>query len=127
MKKKENVFHILARWFVRWFLGPKYEEKWFVQKENNEVPENEENKAPDDSELIISPGRQILQRFLERKFAVFSVIVVLIMFCVVFIAPHFMPKYYDSFTETTQKDLPPTLDFMNVPGELKDNSKAIDS
>ena len=127
MKKKENVFHILARWFVRWFLGPKYEEKWFVQKENNEVPENEENKAPDDSELIISPGRQILQRFLERKFAVFSVIVVLIMFCVVFIAPHFMPKYYDSFTETTQKDLPPTLDFMNVPGELKDNIKAIDS
>ena len=127
MKKKENVFHILARWFVRWFLGPKYEEKWFVQKENNEVPENEENKAPDDSELIISPGRQILQRFLERKFAVFSVIVVLIMFCVVFIAPHFMPKYYDSFTETTQKDLPPTLDFMNVPGELKDNIKTIDS
>ena len=39
MKGKENVFHILARWFVRWFFGPKYEEKWFVKKENNEISE----------------------------------------------------------------------------------------
>ena len=127
MKKKENVFHMLARWFVRWFFGPKYEEKWFGIGQKEEAPKNEEEKQPDDSELIVSPGRQVLNRFMERKFAVFSVFVVLVMFCIVFIVPNFMTKYYDAFTETTQKDLPPSLDLMNVPGELKNNIKMIDS
>ena len=128
MKKKENVFRILARWFVRWIFGLKYEEKWFGKKESQGEKEIQfKDGVPDDSELIVSPGRQIFNRFLERKFAVFSVFVVLVMFCVVFIAPHFMPKYYDAFTETTQKDLPPTLSFMSVPGELKNNIKRIDS
>lgn len=128
MKKKENVFRILARWFVRWFMGPKYEEKWFPREEEPKEKEIKfKNGVPDDSELIVSPGRQIFNRFMERKFAVFSVIVVLIMFCVVFIAPHFMTKYYDAFTETTQKDLPPTLELMSVPGELQGNIKMIDS
>ena len=128
MKKKENVFRILARWFVRWIFGLKYEEKWFGKKEEQGEKEIQfKDGVPDDSELIVSPARQIFNRFLERKFAVFSVFVVLVMFCVVFIAPHFMPKYYDAFTETTQKDLPPTLSFMSVPGELKNNIKMIDS
>ncbi|MER1992585.1 MAG: ABC transporter permease subunit [Eubacteriales bacterium] len=126
MKKKENIFRILARWLVRWIFGLKYEEKWFGAKAKEEK-QDEDSKVPDDSELIVSPGRQIFNRFMERKFAVFSVFVVLIMLCVVLIVPHFMTKYYDSFTETTQKDLPPTLDFMNVPGELKDNIRMIDS
>ena len=127
-QKKENVFRKLARWFVRWIFGVKYEEKWFGI--TNKVSEKEikyKNGVPDDSELIVSPGRQILNRFMDRKFAVFSVIVVLIMFAVVFIAPHFMPKYYDAFTETTQKDLPPTMDLLNVPAELASNIKMIDS
>ena len=128
MKKKENVFRILARWFVRWIFGLKYEEKWFGKKEEQGEKEIQfKDGVPDDSELIVSPARQIFNRFLERKFAVFSVFVVLVMFCVVFIAPHFMPKYYDAFTETTQKDLPPTLSFMSVPGELKNSIKMIDS
>ena len=128
MKKKENVFRILARWLVRWIFGLKYEEKWFGKKESQGEKEIQfKDGVPDDSELIVSPGRQIFNRFMERRFAVFSVFVVLVMFCVVFIAPHFMPKYYDAFTETTQKDLPPTLSFMSVPGELKNNIKMIDS
>ena len=127
MKKKENVFRVLARWFVRWIFGLKYEEKWFGKKEEPEKEIKFKNGVPDDSELIVSPARQVFNRFIERKFAVFSVFVVLVMFCVVFIAPHFMTKYYDAFTETTQKDLPPTLDFMNVPGALKNNIKMIDS
>ncbi len=126
-KKKENVFRILARWFVRFFFGLKYEEKWFGKKEKEQKEVVFKNGVPDDSELIVSPGRQILNRFLERKFAVFSVFVVLVMFCIVFIAPHFMTKYYDAFTETTQKDLPPTLSLMSVPKELQDNVKMIDS
>ncbi len=128
MKKKENVFRTLARWFVRWIFGLKYEEKWFGAKEAEEPKEIKfKDGVPDDSELIVSPGRQIFNRFMERKFAVFSVCVVLVMFAVVFIAPHFMTKYYDAFTETTQKDLPPTLSLMSVPGELQGNVKMIDS
>ena len=127
-KKRENVFRILARWFVRWFFGPKFEEKWFhVEKTTEEKEIKFKDGVPDDSELIVSPGRQVFNRFMERKFAVFSVFVVLVMFAVVFIAPHFMTKYYDAFTETTQKDLPPTMDFMNVPKELAGNIKMIDS
>ena len=128
-KKKENVFRILARWLVRWIFGLKYEEKWF--KLEKQEPEKKEIKfkdgVPDDSELIVSPARQVFNRFIERKFAVFSVFVVLIMFCVVFIAPHFMTKYYDAFTETTQKDLPPTMSLMKVPKELQGKIKTIDS
>jgi peptide/nickel transport system permease protein len=128
-KKKENVFRILARWLVRWIFGLKYEEKWF--KLEQKEPEQKEIKfkdgVPDDSELIVSPARQVFNRFIERKFAVISVFVVLIMFCIVFIAPHFMTKYYDAFTETTQKDLPPNLSLMKVPKELRDNIKSIDS
>ncbi len=127
MNKKENIFRTLARWFVRWIFGLKYEEKWFGLKKEQEKEIQFKDGVPDDSELIVSPGRQVLNRFLERKFAVFSVFVVLVMFCIVFIAPHFMTKYYDAFTETTQKDLPPTMDFMNVPGELAGNIKMIDS
>lgn len=124
---KENIFRTLARWFVRWIFGLKYEEKWFGLKKEEEKEIQFKDGVPDDSELIVSPGRQVFNRFMERKFAVFSVFVVLVMFCVVFIAPHFMTKYYDAFTETTQKDLPPTMDFMNVPGELAGNIKMIDS
>lgn len=127
-KKKENIFHVIARWFVRWFLGAKYEEK---MRKKNGGEENKEikykNGVPDDSDLIVSPGRQVFQRFIERKFAVISVFVVLIMFAVVFIGPMFMEKYTDSFTEVTQKNLPPTLSMKKVPKELKDNIKMIDS
>lgn len=115
---KEAGFSKVGRWFRRWFLGAKYEEK-----------KTETNGQPDDSELIVSPARQILQRFLERKFAVFSVFIVVFMFLVVLLVPRtkFMEKYYDSYTEVTQKDLPPNLTYMSVPDELADNIKMIDS
>ena len=126
-KEKENVFRKLARWFVRFFFGPKYEEKWFPTQKKEEKEVKFKDGVPDDSELIVSPARQIFNRFIERKFAVFSVFVVLVMFGVVFIGPHFMTKYYDAFTETTQKDLPPTMSFMSVPKSMRDNIKMIDS
>ena len=126
-KKRENIFRKLARWTVRGLLGMRFEEKWFGKQEKEQKEIKFKDGVPDDSELIVSPGRQIFNRFMERKFAVFSVFVVLVMFLVVFIAPHFMTKYYDAFTETTQKDLPPTMSFMSVPGELAGNIKAIDS
>ena len=126
-QKKENVFRKLLRWTVRGLLGLKYEEKWFGKKEKERKEIVFKDGVPDDSELIVSPARQVFNRFMERKFAVVSVIVVLIMFALVFIVPHFMTKYYDAFTETTQKDLPPTMSLMKVPKELQGNIKSIDS
>ena len=127
--KHENIFRKLARWFVRSIFGLKFEEKWFHINSNTEKAREitYKNGVPDDSELIVSPTRQIFNRFMERKFAVFSVFVVVAMFLVVFIVPHFMYKYYDAYTETTLKDLPPTFDLMSVPNEMKDQIKSIDS
>ena len=125
-ENRENIFHKLGRWVTRMFMGPTYEDRMY--RKNKKAEENKDGeKKPDDSELIVSPGRQVLQRFFERKFAVISVVVVLVMFCVVFIGPLFMPKYYDSYTETTQKDLPPTMSFMRVPKELQNDIKMIDN
>lgn len=126
-KKKENIFHKLLRWFVRTIFGLKYEEKWFGKKDAEQKAIVYKNGVPDDSELIVSPARQIFQRFCDRKIAVFAVFVVIAMFLIVFIGPYFMPKYYDSFTETTQVDLPPTMSFMAVPNEMKNDVKMIDS
>lgn len=121
-KNKENVFRTLARWFVRWFMGAKYEQKWFIKDGNSE-----EGSKPDDSDLIISPGRLAFQRFTERKFAVVSVFVVIAMFFAVFVGPLFMEKYSDSYTEVTLKNLPPNRSMMRVPSELKNDIKMIDS
>ena len=88
-KKHENIFRKLARWFVRVFMGLKYEEKWFPRDNGG----NDSEKKPDDSEFIVSPGRQAFNSYMERKFAVVAFIVVAIMFLIVFIVPNFMPKY----------------------------------
>lgn len=78
-------------------------------------------------EEIISPGRQIINNFLEKKLAVFALCFVIGMFIFVFIGPLFMPRYYDAYTEVTQKNVPPTMDMMSVPSELKKDIKMIDS
>ena len=78
-------------------------------------------------EEIVSPGRQAINNFFERKLAVFALCVVLGMFVFVFVGPLFMPKYSDSYTEVTQKNVPPTMDMMKVPAELKNDIKMVDS
>ena len=82
-EKKENIFRKCGRWLVRGLLGPQFEEKWFHIKKDEPKEIQYKNGVPDDSELIVSPGRQIFNRFLERKFAVLSVFVVLFMFLIV--------------------------------------------
>lgn len=126
-QNKEGVFSKIGRWATRTFLGLKYEEKWFGVNNSGSGEITFKDGVPDDSELIVSPAKQIFQRFISRKFAVFAVCLVIFMFLVVFIGPLFMPKYYDAFTEATQKDLPPTLSFMSVPNALKkEGIKTID-
>ncbi|MBR5897355.1 MAG: ABC transporter permease subunit, partial [Lachnospiraceae bacterium] len=123
--KKENVFRTLARWFVRFFMGVKYEEKWFLNKEKDS--EGSSNAVPDDSDLIVSPAKQAFQSYISNKFAVFAFFAVVFIFAFVFIAPHFMPKYSDAYTEVTLKNLPPNRTMMKVPAELKNDIKMIDS
>lgn len=87
-------------------------------------------EAQDDAmnvEEIISPGRQVINNFLEKKLAVFALCFVIGMFLFVFIGPLFMPNYSDAYTEVTQKNVPPTMDMMKVPSELKNDIKMIDS
>ncbi|MCR4616701.1 MAG: ABC transporter permease subunit [Lachnospiraceae bacterium] len=123
-RKSENIFRKLARWFVRFFMGIKYEEKWF---KTGSTASDAENKTPDDSEFIVSPAKQAFKAYVERKFAVVAFIVVILMFLIVFIVPNFMTKYSDSYTEVTLKNLPPNLTMMSVPSELKNDIKTIDS
>ena len=77
-------------------------------------------------EEIVSPFKQIVRGFLERKLAVGALCVLICMFIIVFIGPLFMPRYYDSYTETTQQNIAPGLGMMSVPAELKDDIKMID-
>ncbi len=80
-----------------------------------------------DVEQIVSPGKQVVQNFMERKLAVFAVIVVLAMFLFVFIMPLFFKNYTNSYTEVTQKNVPPTFTMLSVPSALKNDIKMIDS
>ena len=54
--------------------------------------------TPNDAEAIVSPGRQMVNNFLERKLAVGALILLICMFIIMFVGPLFMPKYYDSYT-----------------------------
>lgn len=100
-------------------------------KKKNPAPEQERNHHAADSatavEEIVTPFKQIVRGFFERKIAVVALCVVLAMFLLVFIGPLFMPKYYDAYLETTQKDIAPNMSMMRVPKELRNDIKKIDS
>jgi peptide/nickel transport system permease protein len=64
---------------------------------------------------------------MARRLAVIAMCIVIAMFLIVFIGPLFMPKYYDAYTEVTQKNVPPTMSMLSVPGELKNHIRTIDS
>ena len=105
--------------------------KSFFKKANkkNAAAENlsaaERAKAADVEE-IVSPMRQIVNNFLERKLAVGALVLLIVMFITMFVGPLFMPKYSDSYTDVTQQNIPPTMSLASVPGELKNDIKMID-
>ena len=80
-----------------------------------------------DIEVILSPGKQILKGFLEKKYAVAALVIVIAMFVLAFVGPLFMPKYDDAYSETTQQNLSPTMSMMSVPSGLKGDIKQISS
>lgn len=108
--KKKNLFSRMCGWVRRAFFGGSRELA-------NSV----------DVEEVVTPIQQIIRNFMERKLAVGALCVVIGMFLLVFIGPLFMPRYYDSYTEVTQKNVAPTLSMMKVPAELKNDIKMIDS
>ncbi len=105
--------------------------KSFFKKANkkNAAPENmsaEERAKAADVEEIVSPMRQIVNNFLERKLAVGALVLLIAMFITMFVGPLFMPKYSDSYTDVTQQNIAPTMKLATVPGELKNDIKMID-
>lgn len=106
------------RWLKRAFMGG-----------SRELVEDMETKQKNvnDVEEIVSPVRQMVRNFLEHKLAVAALAVVVCMFLFVFIGPMCLTNYSDSYTEVTQKSVPPTMSMMSVPGELKNDIKMIDS
>ncbi len=105
-----------ASWIVRLFRGGS----------NTLADEMDAAKAAD-VEAIVSPVRQIVNNFLERKLAVGALILLICMFIFVFVGPLFMPKYKDAYTEVTQQSMAPNMRLMSVPKELKNDIKMIDS
>ena len=77
-------------------------------------------------EEIVSPMKQIVRGFFERKLAVIALVVLICMFILVFIGPLFMPRYYDSYTETTQQNISPGFKMMSLPSELSKDIRMID-
>lgn len=92
---------------------------------NKELVEQASNIS--DVEEIVSPTKQIIRGFRERKLAMFALFVVVAMFIVVFIVPLFMTNYSDSYTEVLHKSLAPGRSMMSVPKALAKDIKSIDS
>ena len=110
----------MGRWFGRFFYGG-----------GNHLADELEEKDGDraaamDVEELVSPGKQILRNFLEKKLAVGALTMLVAMFIVMFIGPLMMPSYSDSYTEVTQQNIPPNMSMMSVPKELKNDIKMID-
>ncbi len=82
--------------------------------------------AAADVEAIVSPMRQVVNNFLERKLAVGALCLLIIMFIIMFVGPLFMPKYKDAYTEVTQQSMAPNMRLMSVPKELRNDIKMID-
>lgn len=86
----------------------------------------EERAKAADVEEIVSPMRQIVNNFLERKLAVGALVLLIAMFITMFVGPLFMPKYSDSYTDVTQQNIAPTMKLAKVPSGLKNDIKMID-
>ena len=120
-QNKKNIFIVVGGWFARMFMGASKH----TFSTDKELTDEEIRRS--DVEKIVSPFRQIVNGFLERKYAVVALAVVILMFLFVFIAPFFMPHYRDAYTEPLQVSIAPTFSMLSVPKELQGNIKMIDS
>ncbi|MDO4565030.1 MAG: ABC transporter permease subunit [Clostridia bacterium] len=119
-REKRGFFETIGGWCRRLFFGG-------ANEYARESEEAKKKAATDDSEDIVSPGKQVVRKFFSRKLAVGALCVVIAMFILVIVGPMLMPKYTDSYTEVTQRSVPPGFNMMSVPSELKNDIKMIDS
>lgn len=102
-KKKNPV----RRWFSRFFFGPSKEIEDLMKEEQ-----------------VQSPMRTVLRNFRENKLAMTGLIIFLMIFLFVMIAPLFVPIDL-GFSDSTQSNVAPGYDMMKYPNELKGNVKDI--
>ncbi|MBQ4116385.1 MAG: ABC transporter permease subunit [Clostridia bacterium] len=121
---KKGFLATLGSWFSRTFMGAS---KSLADEMELTEEEKRQRAREADVEEIVSPVKQIVRNFFQRKLAVVAVIGFLTMFLFVFIGPLFFPTYSDTYTETTQKSVPPGFNMMSVPKELKNDIKEIDT
>lgn len=69
-------------------------------------------------EQLQSPGRLILKNFLHNKLGMTGLIVFLLIFLFVMIGPHFSPLDL-SYQDNTQINVPPGMNLMTIPDEMK--------
>lgn len=130
-KVGHGMLHVLKKlweWTRRMFLGAS--STVARDKERNKEIENREYTPEEllEKEMILSPGRQVIKNFFSKKIAVGALIVVICMFLLVIIGPACMKETYsDSYLETYQTNLSPSLNNMKVPKELKNDIKKISS
>ena len=72
-----------------------------------------------EEELLQSPFRTILQNFYEKKLAMTGLIIFLLIFLLVFIGPGYW-KLDLSYSDSTQVNIPPGYNMMDIPEELAD-------
>ncbi len=118
---RKNIFVTMGGWIARIFMGASKS----AVPNDRELTDEEIRRA--DVEEIVSPLRQIVRNFWERKYAVVALFLVFAMFLFVFIGPLFMPHYRDAYTEVLQKNIAPTFSMLSVPKELRDDVRSIDS
>ena len=112
-KNNSSFGATMKRWFARFWKGGA----------NALADEMEEKKANMSVEDIVSPMQQVLRNFFERKMAVAALVILVLMFVTMFVGPLMMPKYYDAYTEVTQKSIAPNMSMMSVPKELAKDVK----
>ena len=121
---KKGFFGTIGSWISRMFFGGS---KSLADEMELSEEEMRQRAREADVEEVVSPTRQIVRNFFQRKMAVVALIGFVVMFLFVFIGPLFLPTYSDTYTETTQKSVPPGFNMMSVPKELKNDIKEIDT
>ncbi|MDR1668746.1 MAG: ABC transporter permease subunit [Oscillospiraceae bacterium] len=75
-------------------------------------------------ELVQSPGRTALKNFLSRKLSVAGMIVFVLIFVLTFGLSFILPIDMRSI-DSTRKNLPPAMNYLSLPNELKDGAEAL--
>lgn len=104
-----GVFYTLWRWLKRMFLGA-----------SKELAFNDDLKVT----RLESPSRIAAQNFFKKKVAVGALVVFILLFGFVFIAPMIIPIDY-SYTDASQANLQPTTSLRAVPSELAADVRTI--